>query len=117
MSAGKHPQRSPDLSREPVRRGQLNEVLNRFNDALNRDFGTKTTVTLVKYHVKQIEPRFQRLERLPWNWLAFRLVESWDWFVKRATERWDKKPAQPVVAPEDSTEPPAAAEPGAVCET
>lgn len=96
----KQPQRDRDPGREVVRAAQLGKVLTDLNDALNHDMGVKTVLTLAKFHSQKVDPRFKRLERLPWNWVALRLWDLVDWIVGQVKKRIDIRKAKSMPEPE-----------------
>lgn len=75
-----HPQRKTSSA---VRRPELARILT----GLNYEQGDRTIQVVGKFNEKVIDPRFKRIERLPWNWLGLFVWDLAEWIFNFVTRR------------------------------
>ncbi len=66
-----------------VRRAELGRILT----GMTFEQGDRTIAVVSKFHDKVLDPRYKRLERLPWNWLGLFVWDLAVWIFNFVTRR------------------------------
>jgi len=101
----------------PVRVGPFERYMERFRGQQNAEIGAKSAMLLSEFYKLKLDPRYRRLERLPWNRFGLWVLKGWDWaalFIpERAVMIWNRVRGRRSAGPPATAEPPSPDAPAA----